>query len=199
MAGPPTTARLAGIGSAAVEKKTGKTWAQWLAVLDKAGARTMTHARITAHLHEPMGVPAWWCQMVAVGYEQARGLRAKHQRPQGYEISVSRTIHVSAATLFDAWKDARVRGRWLPRATIVIRKATRPKSMRITWSDKKTSLEVNFYARAARKGQVVVQHSKLPDARAAARMKVTWGEALGRLRTMLEGRGAMTVVNGGAD
>jgi uncharacterized protein YndB with AHSA1/START domain len=190
MAESTTTARLGGIGSAAVEKKTGKTWAQWLAVLDKAGARTMTHAQIATHLHQRLGVPGWWCQMVAVGYEQARGLRAKHQRPEGYEISVSRTVGVSAGTLFDAWKDARVRGRWLPRAAIVIRKATRPKSMRITWSDKKTSLEVNFYAKGARKGQVVVQHSKLPDAKAAERMKVTWGESLGRLRELLEGRRA---------
>ena len=30
--------------------------------------------------------------MIAVTYEQACGLRDKHEKPQGFEISVSRTI-----------------------------------------------------------------------------------------------------------
>ena len=90
MAGRIATGRLAGIGSAAVEAKTGKTWEQWLVVLDKAGARTRSHARIAAFLRERQRLPSWWCQMVAVGYEQARGLRAKHERPDGYAVSVSR-------------------------------------------------------------------------------------------------------------
>ena len=72
------------------------------------------------------------------------------------------------------------------KSAIVIRKATRPKSMRITWSDRKTSLEVNFYAKGVGKGQVVVQHSKLPDAKAAAKMKGYWAKTLDRLRGMLE-------------
>lgn len=175
-----------GIGSEAVRAKTGKTWAQWLSILDKAGARTISHPRIAAHLHDRLGLPGWWCQMVAVGYEQARGLRAKHQRPDGFEISVSRTVAAPATALFDAWKDARARRRWLPVRAIVIRKATRPRSMRITWSDRKTSLEVNFYAKGVGKGQVVVQHSKLPDAKAAAKMKGYWATTLDRMRETLE-------------
>ena len=175
-----------GIGSEAVRAKTGRTWSEWLAILDKAGARKMSHAQIAAHLYDRRGVPGWWSQMVAVGYEQARGLRARHQRPDGFEISVSRSFAAPATVLFDAWKDARARRRWLPRAAIVIRKATRPKSMRITWSDRKTSLEVNFYAKGVGKAQVVVQHSKLPDAKAAAKMKGYWANTLDRLRETLE-------------
>jgi uncharacterized protein YndB with AHSA1/START domain len=175
-----------GIGDEALRAKTGRTWARWFTILDRAGARQMKHAAIAAYLNRERGVPGWWCQMVAVGYEQARGLRAKHERPDGFEISVSRTVAAPATALFDAWQDARTRRRWLPRAAIVIRRATRPKSMRITWSDRKTSLEVNFYAKGAGRGQVVVQHSKLPDAKAAAKMKGTWGRSLDRLRAMLE-------------
>jgi len=179
--------RYNGIGSEAVKAKTGRTWDAWLGLLDKAGARAMSHAQIAAHLYDRLGVPGWWSQMVAVGYEQARGLRARHQRPDGFEISVSRTVAVPATALFDAWNDARTRRRWLAGDAIVIRKATRPKSMRITWSDRKTSLEVNFYAKSAGKGQVVVQHSKLPDAKAAAKMKGYWATTLDRLRATLEG------------
>ena len=54
---------------------------------------------------------------------------------------------------------------------LVERKATANKSMRVTWNDRKTSLEIDFYPKGKVRSQVVVQHSKLPDASAAARMK----------------------------
>ncbi len=125
--------KIAGISDDTVEAKTGKTWPQWLAVLDKAGARKMNHKEIVAHLseHHPE-VGGWWTQMVTVGYEQARGLREKHQKPEGYEISSSKTVAVPIESLYRAWEDPKIRGRWLKEKTLVIRKATPSKSMRIT-------------------------------------------------------------------
>ena len=38
--------RLAGVGSDAVARATGKAWDQWLAILDKAGAVAMPHKAI---------------------------------------------------------------------------------------------------------------------------------------------------------
>ena len=38
------------MSDAAVQAKTGKTWPEWFAVLDKAGAAKMTHKEIAAHL-----------------------------------------------------------------------------------------------------------------------------------------------------
>jgi hypothetical protein len=58
--------------------------------------------------------------------------------------------------------------------------------MRVSWNDNKSSLEINFYPKAADKTQVVVQHGKLPDAKSSAKMKTYWGKALDRLRTSLE-------------
>ena len=58
--------------------------------------------------------------------------------------------------------------------------------MRITWKDGKTGLNVNFYSKGGGRSQVVVQHCKLPDARAAARMKTYWGKTLDRFRKNLE-------------
>ena len=42
-----------------------------------------------------------------------------------------------------------------------IRKATPKKSLRVTWGDGRTSLNVSFQAKGAGKSQVVVQHVKL--------------------------------------
>lgn len=178
--------RPARISDAAVEAKTGKNWRQWFAILDAAGAMKMNHKEIVAYLSKKHRVEPWWQQMVTVTYEQTRGMREKHLKSEGYEISVTRTMSVPIGSLYKAWKDERLRHRWIPATPIVIRKATAGKSMRITWKDRKTSLDVSFYPRKNKKCQVTVQHSKLPDAHAATRMKAYWGKSLDRLKELLE-------------
>jgi hypothetical protein len=180
------TNKAASISDAAVQAKTGRTWQEWFAILDAAGAQKMNHKTLAAYLYEQLGCLGWWNQMVAVTYEQARGLREKHQKPEGYEISVSRTIAVSAGALYKAWKNERTRRRWLPDTPIVIRKATEAKCLRITWKDGKTSVDVSFYPKGEAKCQVTVQHGKLPDAKAGARMKTFWAESLDRLKETVE-------------
>jgi hypothetical protein len=58
--------------------------------------------------------------------------------------------------------------------------------MRVIWNDVKTSLQVSFLPKGDAKSQVVVQHSKLPNAKASATMKTYWAKALDRLRASLE-------------
>ena len=170
----------------AVKAKTGKKWDQWFAILDKAGAKEMSHKDIVKFLNSKHDVGPWWQQMVTVTYEQARGLRDAHEKPGGYQISVSRTVNVPLANLYKAVANEKSRSRWLSEDGLEVRKATANKSMRVTWKDGKTSLEINFYPKGDGKSQVVVQHSKLPDAKAAAKMKTFWGKALDQLREVLE-------------
>jgi uncharacterized protein YndB with AHSA1/START domain len=173
------------VSDAAVQAKTGKTWAEWFAVLDTVGAAKLDHKGIVAIL-EKHGVDGWWCQMVTVGYEQERGLRDRHQKADGYSVSASKTIAVPVERLFAAWHDAKLRKRWLKEA-ITIRKATASKSLRITWADGMTNVEVNLYPKGEARSQVAVQHSKLADAAGAARMKAYWGETLEQLKKVAEG------------
>ncbi|MDQ3666344.1 MAG: DUF4287 domain-containing protein [Acidobacteriota bacterium] len=184
----PTTTKTESprLSDEAVKAKTGKKWDQWFAILDKAGAKEMSHQDIVKFLNSKHDVGPWWQQTVTVTYEQARGLRDKHEKPGGYQISVSRTVNVPLSNLYKAVANEKSRGSWLPEAELVVRKATPNKSMRVTWKDGKTSLEINFYPKGDGKSQVVVQHSKLSDAKAAAKMKTFWGQALDRLREVLE-------------
>ncbi|MGI8896914.1 MAG: DUF4287 domain-containing protein [Pyrinomonadaceae bacterium] len=170
----------------AVQAKTGKKWDQWFAILDKAGAKEMSHQDVVKFLNAKHDVGPWWQQMVTVTYEQARGLRQKHEKPGGYQISVSRTVNVPLANLYKAVANEKSRSSWLPENGLVVRKATTNKSMRVTWKDGITSLEISFYPKGDGKSQVVVQHSKLPDAKSAAKMKTYWGKALDQLREVLE-------------
>ena len=170
----------------AVKAKTGRNWKDWFTVLDKAGARKMNHQEIVKLVSEKYDVGPWWQQMVTVTYEQARGLREKYQKPAGYQISVSRTVNAPVAKLYKSFSNARSRSSWLPEKGFIVRAKTAERSMRVSWNDRKTSLEINFYPKSADKSQVVVQHSKLPDAKSSAKMKTYWGKALDRLRASLE-------------
>lgn len=175
---------IAGISTEAVRAKTGKGWAEWIAILDEAGAKEMAHKDIAIYLSQKQGVPDWWSQMVTVGYEQARGLRGKHQKPEGYQISRSKTMAAPAAQLYAAWADKRKRTRWL-KDSLTIRTATPDKSLRILWGDGQTSLDVSFYPKGEGKCQVVVQHSKIVNAKTAEKLKVYWAEALNDLQTYI--------------
>ena len=186
MATKAKTAATPRMSDEAVKAKTGKTWKEWFAILDKAGATKMTHQEIVKYLSAKQGVGPWWQQMVTVTYEQARGLRDVHQKPGGYEISVSRTINAPLSKVYHAFANDKARNAWLAEDGLAVRKAAPNKSMRVTWNDVKTSLEISFLSKSDNKSQVVVQHSKLPNAKASTTMKAYWGKALDRLRASLE-------------
>lgn len=182
---PATTAKTGGISDDAVKKATGKTWAQWLKLLDAAGGKAMNHKEIVAVVHaQHAEIGGWWQQMVTVGYEQARGLRVKHEKPEGFEISVSKTLNVPIAKAYAAWTNARTRAKWLDKS-FEIRKATKNKTMRNTWSDG-THVDVYFWDKGANKCQVAVQHRKLKTAAAGETKKNFWSAKLGALKCILE-------------
>lgn len=174
-----------GISTAAVKKATGRTWAQWLALLDQAGARKLPHREIAQLLDRKHRLADWWGQMVTVGYEQARGLRVKHQKADGFEISVTKTMAAPVGRAFAAWRDPALREQWLPRTPLTVRKATPHKSIRILWPDD-TCVSVNFWPKGPLKCSVVPQHGKLTTPEAAEKMKAYWAAKLEALRVFLE-------------
>jgi hypothetical protein len=184
--------KAAGISSEAAKAKTGKSLDQWFDLLDKVGAADWPHKEIAKHLKEGCDCPSWWCQMIAVGYEQARGLRVKNQGCAGdFCANASKTLPVPVASLYKAWNDVDALSRWLPDAAkMIVRKANQNKSMRITWIDGQSSVEVYFWIKGTAKSQVAVQHSKLASPKEVAHWKAYWAEALLKLQALLEGSGS---------
>lgn len=178
-------ATMAGMSDAAVTKATGSPWDHWVRALDRVDAHGWPHRRIVDHLHETYGVPGWWAQMVTVGYERFKGLRARGQRRDGtYEATRSKVFGVPVERLYAAFADARTRARWLPDVAMKVRRATKPKSMRITWNDE-TSVDIGFFAKGPAKSQVQIAHAKLRDQTDASRRKAFWSERLTALSTLL--------------
>lgn len=169
------------ISDAAVQAKTGRAWAEWFALLDTEGAADLTHPQIAAALQNRHGLSGWWSQTVTVAYEQARGRREPHQTTRGYQVGVSKTVPVNVDVLFTAWEDDASRRQWLGDEAITIRRATRPKSMRITWSDGQTNVDVSFWDKGPAKSTVQVQHSKLADREDVEAKRSFWRTALVRL------------------
>ncbi|HET9251984.1 MAG TPA: hypothetical protein VFP58_07705 [Candidatus Eisenbacteria bacterium] len=181
-------ARRAGMSDSALQEKTGRTWALWVAALDRAGAEEWPHRKIAKHLYEDLGVPGWWSQMVAVGYERIKGRREIGQRHDGaFEASKSKTFAVPVARLYRAWKDSRTRTKWLPGAKLTIRAATTDRSMRITWDDG-TSVDAWFVSKGPSKSQVAVAHAKLTSKADVAARKAYWDERLRALEQILVNR-----------
>ena len=170
----------------AVKAKTGKVWAEWFQILDQAGAKDWPHKETAMHLYKKRKVPAWWAQMVAVGYEHERGLRKQFQDCNGnFAANSSRTFVAPVGKLFQAWTDEKFRQRWLPDADIEITTATKGKSLRAKW-DGGTRLSVYFTATGMGKTRVAVDHMKLASSKDCARMKEFWFEALNRLAMTLQ-------------
>ena len=86
--------RLSGVSNEAVAKATGRDWEEWVEFLDGLGGQEKSHKEIVALLAGPGGLSnGWWQQSVAVGYEQAKGLRVVGQSSTAdFQIGVQRTL-----------------------------------------------------------------------------------------------------------
>ena len=179
-------AKLAGMSDDKVAAKTGHTWTEWVRRLDADGAATMAHRDIAVLLSKRHGVPDWWSQMVTVGYERIKGLRERGQRRSGeYEAGKSRTYAVPVGTLFDAWADEATRKTWLDGVKAGVRKATKPKTLRLQWPDG-TIVVAGFTSKGSAKSVVDVTHTKLRDRSASDNAKKFWGARLDALASVLE-------------
>ena len=96
--------------------------------------------------------------------------------------NASRTVKVPLADLWKAWATPAGRRRWLADPALVVRKATPQKTLRITWVDGESNVEVQFVEKGSGKSLVTVRHSLLRNAREVARMKKYWRRAFDDLQ-----------------
>jgi len=185
---PPDTLALAGVSDEAMIRGSGRPLGEWLPLLDAWRASERKHTEIARWLVDEHGVPGWWAQNVTVAYERARGMRALHEDPTGFSISVSKTISATPERVSGALTDASLRSAWLPDAPIRLRRSTEGRSARFDWDEPKSLVGVMLFAKGEGKTQISLGHEKLPDAAAAERLKAMWREQLTMLKGLLEGK-----------
>ena len=165
---------------------SGKVHAEWFALLDAWGATDHGHTEIARWLSEAHGVRSWWTQSITVAYERARGIRARHQMRDGFSISATRTVAVTAERALAAFTSAPFRKRWVPDAPMRQRPTRAALSARFDWSDPPSRVVVTVVPKGADKTLVAVTHEQLPDAESGERLKGAWRERLGVLKAVLE-------------
>jgi hypothetical protein len=85
-----------GVSDATVRKNTGRSWAEWFAILDAWDAPSQGHTRSARHLVEMHGVSGWWAQTVTVRYEWERGLRYETVVPDDLRAALD-ACHTASA------------------------------------------------------------------------------------------------------
>ena len=185
---PPVDTSLFPCGDVALRAATGKDWSEWLALLDAAGAAatSLDHQRVWDLAMQSLPESAgWWGQMIAVGYERARGLREKHESCTGeFQSTSSKTLPVPLFAAFAAWADESLRQDWLDAPGLDFTRLNVGKNIRARWPDG-TRLDIRFNASGPDKCQIVVDTMKLADADAVQRTKAFWQAQFERLQKYL--------------
>ena len=181
----PSRSAEPGASDAAVRRATGKSWDEWFALLDAWQGTKHNHTEIARHVHETYGIDGWWAQSVTVGYERARGMRALHQRPDGFSMNASKTFPVSVERLFAAFVEQDERDRWLEAVELRPRTSQPQKSARFDVLPGETRLAVAFVAKGPQKAAAQLQQDRLASAEDVARWKALWKEQLDLLADFL--------------
>jgi hypothetical protein len=181
----PTRVAEPAVSDAAVQRATGKGWDEWFALLDAWDGTAKTHTDIARHVHEAYGVDGWWAQSIAVGYERARGMRAVHERPDGFSAGVSKTLPVPVERLFAAIVEDEERSHWMNGIALRRRTSQPNKSARFDVLPGDLRLSAYFTSKGAGKSSVQFQQERLPDAAAVEHWKTIWKEQFTHLAAYL--------------
>lgn len=171
---------------ARVEEVTGTTYEEWMAILERWGARDRKFGESVRYLVDQHGVPGWWAQTITAVYERAHGIRAKHQQADGFTIYASRTVAAPVGVAFEAFSQSRRRKRWLTDGTMRARTSKPSHTARFDWDGGATRVSVWFEAKGPAKTTVSVAHERLPDPQEAEKAKSAWKQRLAGLKTFLE-------------
>lgn len=176
------------VGAEAVQARTGRSRDAWYALLDEAGAQRWSHADIARWLVEQHAVDGWWAQSIAVGYEQARGMRLPGQRADGtFEATASVTLTAHVEHLFTLLTDPGPRSRWLD-VEPVEQRTTPPRSVRWHWPDG-SRVALRLTPQAGGKVRLAVQHQRLTGADQVRPAKEAWAARLRSVRDLVSETG----------
>lgn len=173
------------VSDESMQKATGRSHDEWFALLDAWDATTHSHPAIAGWLVAEHGTSGWWSQSITIDYERSRGMRTRHQRSDGFTISVTRTVNATADAALAAFSDATTRERWLEAP--VVERATRARlTVSFDWAEPPSRVKVTVIPKDGDRTTVSVTHEQLPDVETAERLKIVWRGHLTALTTLLQ-------------
>ena len=167
-----------GMSDAKIREGSGKTWDEWLRILDELGAADRTHRDIARYVRDELGVNGWWAQTVTVGYERARGMRARNETARGFEVGVQKTMNVPADRLLAAFTRSRRRDRWLESGTLTARSTTSKRIAADFDAADGSRVSVYLVAKSPDTTTVQITHVKLRSSAEVSKRRAFWKERL---------------------
>lgn len=194
------------IDEVSAKKVTGKSLAEWFALLDQFGGPERGRRDLGQWLTEAHQVDPYWVATINIEYEAAHGLREKDGRAKGYTICATKSIKADPMRCHEAFATAEALDRWLGTQHVIdlrdggswrdgdgnqaqVKKINPGKTIKLIWQHPAaladTPVEVKFQPSGA-KTSVIVTHERLQTRAAADGARRAWGEALDRLKQRLE-------------
>jgi uncharacterized protein YndB with AHSA1/START domain len=196
------------VSSEAVKKATGRTWDEWFVILDKEEAQEITHKEIARLLRDKGYIESsWWCQMVANGYEIARGRRVEGETIlAGFEIGIRRTFKISPEQAWELLAKPTGMKIWLgtvsePRLVKgqtyqtadgtkgEVRSVTPGRRLRLTWQpphwQTPSTIQVSIVS-SGKNATIAFHQEKLTSERDREKMRIHWKHVLDELQEVIE-------------
>lgn len=193
------------VSDANARKETGKGFADWWKALDAFGGVAKGRREIGGHLYRELKVDPWWSATLQVEYERHEGAVEKDGKGKGYTICATKSVKAAPERCYEMWASGKELDRWFGPKNVLDLKAggswtngdgnaadvkgvTPGKTIRLVWKDPSapgTPVEVKFQP-AAGKTTVMVTHDRLQTREEADGLRAAWGEALDRLKKLLE-------------
>ena len=195
------------VGEDSCKAATGKSLSEWFALMDARGGVALGRRELGQYLFAEMKVDPWWSATINCEYEVARNQLEKDGKARGYTVCATKTIKADPNACYAPFSSAKDMDRWFGsghsldlgdggklanadgnRATV--KKANPGKTIRLTWEDTgltiPTPVEIKF-APAGAKTTVMVTIDRLQTRAEADGYRRAWGEALDRLKAVVEG------------
>lgn len=167
---------------AVILANTGRTWDDWVDLIDAGPGKAAGHTAIAAWVHAQGGLTHWWAQGVTVGYERIVGLRMPGQMPDGtFSVSRSRILRIDAPVFRAMLLDDADRADLLPGFDLGLRSKPASKSLRFSFARDGESIGIVMFSLDVAPGdrlRVTVTHEKLDSVETGEHWKGFWSEWL---------------------
>lgn len=187
--------KINGISSTTVERVTGKSWSEWIVLLDKEKCGDKSHKEIAKMVYQKyLSKSGWWSQMVTVGYEYAKGKRVVGQtETQGFEIGVQKMLPISQERLWKFINSKREKELWLGKdIEHEIRTIKEGERIRLKWKLKKwtntSTLQIILLCSRNSKGKTNLNfhQEKLVSTKQRDEMREYWKKVVGKIENELK-------------
>ena len=162
-------------------EKTGKSWAEWFAFLDRFQAMGLGQKELLKLLKRNFKLSPSWQQALVIAWENEKKGNERTLSASEYQVQAARVFNLPLPSLNNLWSDVKLRNTWFPVITCCILRENPKRTVRLLWPDSISLVELRFSRVDKSKSSLEIVHTHLPSPKSAAEMEVYWNKVLQQL------------------